>query len=124
MTELRIELLESIGFTWAKAKGDDCWNERFNDLAEYKKLVGTYCNAVNLCNYLVIDPSYQHNHCDVKTKGDVQVGQDSIMFSSAPRLYSLLRPSSRETTGSSGAGSRHSVRCSREMSFRMTRSQS
>ncbi|EJK63384.1 hypothetical protein THAOC_15957 [Thalassiosira oceanica] len=51
MTELRIELLESIGFTWAKAKGDDCWNERFNDLAEYKKL---------------------HNHCDVKTKGDVQ----------------------------------------------------
>ena len=46
MTKLRIELLESIGFTWAKAKGDDCWYERFNELTEYKKLVGTYdCNV-------------------------------------------------------------------------------
>jgi len=33
---------------WAKAKGDNCWNERFNELVEYKKLVGTHRTAVIL----------------------------------------------------------------------------
>ena len=40
MTEGRKALLESIGFTWAKRKGEHSWLEKFNELRAYKERYG------------------------------------------------------------------------------------
>lgn len=42
MTDLRVRLLESIGFPWGKNKGEASWNERFNELVNYKKQVRSH----------------------------------------------------------------------------------
>jgi len=47
MTEARKEMLESIGFEWAKRKGLHAWFEKFHELREYNHL---------------------HGNCDVATK--------------------------------------------------------
>ena len=36
MTEDRMNALERLGFAWAKRKGDFAWNERFEELEEFK----------------------------------------------------------------------------------------
>ena len=47
MTEVKIRHLENVGFKWAKLKGVAAWNQKFEELQEYKKL---------------------HGNCDVPTK--------------------------------------------------------
>ena len=42
MTDLRVRLLESIGFSWGKRKGDDSWNERYGELVDYKTQVRSH----------------------------------------------------------------------------------
>lgn len=40
MTEDRLQALASIGFTWAKRKGQATWDTKFAQLKEYKELHG------------------------------------------------------------------------------------
>lgn len=40
MTQRKIDALNSIGFTWAKRKGDVSWNEKFRALQEYRSVHG------------------------------------------------------------------------------------
>ena len=40
MTQRKIDSLNSIGFTWAKRKGDVSWNEKFRELQEYRRVHG------------------------------------------------------------------------------------
>jgi len=40
LTKERCELLESIGFQWAKPKGQESWERRFKELSEYKAKFG------------------------------------------------------------------------------------
>mmetsp|Transcript_20450 Transcript_20450/g.33401 ORF Transcript_20450/g.33401 Transcript_20450/m.33401 type:complete len:455 (+) Transcript_20450:134-1498(+) len=40
MTLEQCKLLESIGFKWAKPKGQAAWNKRFDELKEYQKMHG------------------------------------------------------------------------------------
>lgn len=44
MTIKRVKLLESIGFAWAKRKGEHSWNQKYNELRAYKKKKGD-CNV-------------------------------------------------------------------------------
>lgn len=37
MTEHRIDLLKRINFEWAKPKGQAAWDEKFQELVEYKR---------------------------------------------------------------------------------------
>ena len=39
MTEERIQLLESIGFKWAKASGQELWEEYYNKLVVFQAQV-------------------------------------------------------------------------------------
>ena len=47
MTPYRVAALDSIGFEWAKRKGKIAWNQRYEELVQFKKEFG---------------------HCDVPTK--------------------------------------------------------
>lgn len=47
MTAKRARLLESIGFAWAKRKGEHSWNEKYHELFQFKE---------------------RHGNCDVPTK--------------------------------------------------------
>ena len=47
MTAKRARLLESIGFAWAKRKGEHSWNEKYHELCQFKE---------------------RHGNCDVPTK--------------------------------------------------------
>lgn len=40
MTEERLNALQSIGFTWAKRKGQATWDAKFSQLLEYKSING------------------------------------------------------------------------------------
>lgn len=40
LNDLRLERLQSIGFRWAKRKGQASWNEKFNELVAYKNKFG------------------------------------------------------------------------------------
>jgi Helicase associated domain len=40
MTERKIQVLERIGFEWAKRKGQAAWDEKFLELLEYKSVHG------------------------------------------------------------------------------------
>lgn len=40
MTDDRLQALESIGFTWAKRKGQATWDAKFEQLKEYKEQHG------------------------------------------------------------------------------------
>jgi len=40
MTKERKALLESVGFQWAKRKGNHSWYEKYNELIEYKNRFG------------------------------------------------------------------------------------
>ncbi|CAJ1965209.1 unnamed protein product [Cylindrotheca closterium] len=40
MTRRRMDLLENIGFEWAKPKGQAAWDEKFRELLEYKSVHG------------------------------------------------------------------------------------
>lgn len=44
MSDLKMRLLESVGFKWAKRKGSISWNERYNQLVAYKEKEGD-CNV-------------------------------------------------------------------------------
>jgi hypothetical protein len=44
MTAEKIARMESIGFKWAKPKGDMIWNIRFEELRSYKAVTGN-CNV-------------------------------------------------------------------------------
>ena len=36
LNDSRLERLQMIGFRWAKRKGQASWNEKFNELVQYK----------------------------------------------------------------------------------------
>ena len=40
MTDRRIDLLTTIGFEWAKPKGQAAWNEKYKELIKYKEQYG------------------------------------------------------------------------------------
>jgi Helicase associated domain len=40
MTSFRVKLLESVGFVWAKKKGEHAWQERYNELVVYRQKNG------------------------------------------------------------------------------------
>ena len=40
MTMDRVRALESIGFTWAKRKGQHSWDSKFDELVDYKRRKG------------------------------------------------------------------------------------
>jgi len=40
MTRRKIQCLESIGFNWAKRKGDAAWRQKYHELREYKQQHG------------------------------------------------------------------------------------
>ena len=40
MTAHRQALLESVGFQWAKRKGEHSWHQKYHELQEYKAHVG------------------------------------------------------------------------------------
>ena len=40
MTQRRMDLLEKIKFEWAKPKGVAAWDEKFEELKEYKEKYG------------------------------------------------------------------------------------
>ena len=48
MTDPKIKLLEGIGFVWAKEKGQAAWEEKFQQLQDYKQLHGNckYCTMI------------------------------------------------------------------------------
>lgn len=36
LTEEKVEMLEKVGFIWAKRKGQSAWEEKFRELQDYK----------------------------------------------------------------------------------------
>jgi hypothetical protein len=40
LNDSRLERLQMIGFRWAKRKGQASWNEKFNELVQYKAANG------------------------------------------------------------------------------------
>jgi Helicase associated domain len=44
MTALKVEALESIGFTWAKRKGDASWMYKYHELQQFMNRFGN-CNV-------------------------------------------------------------------------------
>ncbi len=40
LTADKIELLEKVGFVWAKVKGKDAWEERFREINDYREKHG------------------------------------------------------------------------------------
>lgn len=40
MTDQKVTLLEEVGFTWAKRKGDFSWESKFDELVKYKRSHG------------------------------------------------------------------------------------
>eukprot|EP00804_Cyclotella_cryptica_P011990 CCRYP_004468-RA/>CCRYP_004468-RA protein AED:0.11 eAED:0.11 QI:403/0.75/0.8/1/0.5/0.4/5/185/622 len=45
LNDLRMQRLESVGFRWAKRKGQVSWNEKFEELKAYKKKHGNQCHV-------------------------------------------------------------------------------
>jgi hypothetical protein len=41
LTETKLQKMEEIGFDWGKRKGEHSWEERYQQLAAYKKKYGT-----------------------------------------------------------------------------------
>jgi hypothetical protein len=41
LTETKLEKMEDVGFDWGKRKGDHSWEERYQQLAEYKNEKGS-----------------------------------------------------------------------------------
>lgn len=41
LTARKLQKLEEVGFDWGKRKGDHSWEERFQELVQYKKQFGT-----------------------------------------------------------------------------------
>lgn len=44
MTTERLQALQSVGFQWAKLKGDVSWNQKYTELLEYRSVFGD-CNV-------------------------------------------------------------------------------
>lgn len=44
LTDEKVEMLEKVGFIWAKRKGQSAWEEKFRELQDYKLKHGT-CNV-------------------------------------------------------------------------------
>lgn len=42
MTQSKLTALESIGFTWARRKGQPSWIKRYNELIKYRKENGNW----------------------------------------------------------------------------------
>lgn len=40
MTRRRTDLLEKVGFEWAKPKGQAAWDQKFQELLDYKEVHG------------------------------------------------------------------------------------
>lgn len=40
LTPFRVKLLEQVGFVWAKKKGEHAWQQRFDELVEYRRQHG------------------------------------------------------------------------------------
>jgi hypothetical protein len=48
MTPQKLQALEDLEFDWGKRKGDTAWEQKFNELREYKR-------ATNDCTYLLLE---------------------------------------------------------------------
>ena len=49
MTDRRVDLLQAIGFEWAKPKGQAAWEEKFEELVKYKKQHGNCTCSLFFC---------------------------------------------------------------------------
>lgn len=52
MTEERIQLLESIGFKWTMASGQELWDEYYNKLVAFKAQVWPSLQLLT-CHYFI-----------------------------------------------------------------------
>lgn len=46
LNDARLQRLESVGFRWAKRKGQVSWNEKYEELKAYKKKHGNVSSFV------------------------------------------------------------------------------
>jgi Helicase associated domain len=70
MTERKIQVLERIGFEWAKRKGQAAWDEKFQELLEYKRIHGN-CELRISCSANVQRSASASLRVDLLSKGDV-----------------------------------------------------
>jgi hypothetical protein len=55
MTDDKAQLLEDVGFVWAKRKGQAAWEEKFRELQEYWQKAGNCkTDQLLLCNLNVV----------------------------------------------------------------------
>jgi hypothetical protein len=84
MTPEKVQLLESIGFKWADPTGQELWDERFSELANFKRKVGMEVLSVISCLsfgwffvIIILHSLFipQEGHCNFPTRSKDNLGK-------------------------------------------------